>query len=83
VLRADKIVTDAVQEAWRYAGDLIVPFEKGLISKEAISCELGDIVQKQHPGRENSEEITLYESVGFAPLDLAVAIEVYERAAAG
>lgn len=80
VLRADKIVTDTKQEVWKYAGDLIVPFEKELISKAAVSCELGDIIQKKHTGRETSAEITLYESIGFAPLDLAVAIEVYETA---
>ena len=25
VLRADKIVADAAEEAWKFAGDLIVP----------------------------------------------------------
>jgi ornithine cyclodeaminase/alanine dehydrogenase-like protein (mu-crystallin family) len=79
VLRADKIVVDAVEEAWTCCGDLIVPHQKGLISKEAISGELGDIILKKSPGRENYDEITIYESVGFAPLDLAVAIEVYEK----
>lgn len=79
ILRADKIVVDAVEEAWTYSGDLVVPHKKGLISKAAISCELGDIILKKHLGREKHSQITIYESVGFAPLDLAVAIEVYEK----
>lgn len=79
VMRADKIVTDSEKEVWKYAGDLIVPLEKNLISKEVISSELGDIVSMQHPGRETASEITLYESIGFAPLDLAMAIEAYEK----
>lgn len=79
VLRSNKIVTDAVQEAWRCAGDLIVPLKKRLISNTAAIVELGDIITKKTKGRISASEITLYESVGFAPLDLAVAIETYKR----
>jgi len=79
VLRADKIVVDAVGETWNCSGDLVVPHRKGLISKAAISGELGDIILNRLPGREKYSEITIYESVGFAPLDLAVAIEIYEK----
>lgn len=77
VLRSNKIVTDALQETWRCAGDLIVPLKKRLISKTAAIVELGDIIIKKTNGRTSAAEITLYESVGFAPLDLAVAIETY------
>jgi ornithine cyclodeaminase/alanine dehydrogenase-like protein (mu-crystallin family) len=82
VVRADKIVADSAEEAWKFAGDLIVPHQKGLISNTTIICELGDIILNLHPGRENTDEITVYKSVGFAPLDLAVAIEIYEKAVA-
>jgi ornithine cyclodeaminase/alanine dehydrogenase-like protein (mu-crystallin family) len=57
-------------------------YRKRLISNTAIICELGDIILKRHPGREKTDEITLYESVGFAPLDLALSIEIYEKAVA-
>jgi ornithine cyclodeaminase len=79
ILRSDKIVTDSLTEAWKFAGDLIVPVNKGLIPRTTIIHELGDIIEKKVKGRTSEKEITLYESVGFAPLDLAVAIEIYQR----
>lgn len=79
VLRSNKIVADSIQEAWRCAGDLIVPLNKRLISKTSPIAELGDIITKKINGRMSAADITLYESVGFAPLDLAVAIETYDR----
>jgi ornithine cyclodeaminase len=80
VLRADKIVTDQLDQTWAVAGDLLVPFKEGLISESAVYGELGDIVAGIMAGRESDKEITLYESVGFAALDLAVAIATYEKA---
>jgi len=40
---------------------------------------LGDIVTGKIPGRENEKEITIYESVGFAALDIALAIAAYQK----
>ena len=54
VLRADKIVADAAEEAWKFAGDLIVPHQKGLISNTTIIYALGDIILNLHPGREKN-----------------------------
>ena len=79
VLRSDKIVTDAVEETWNCAGDLIVPVDKGLIPRTTILSELGDVIEKKVKGRTSENEITLYESVGFAPLDLAVSIKIHQR----
>ncbi len=80
VLRADKIVCDRAEDTWQVAGDLLVPLEKGLIGRDALYSELGLIVDGQVPGRQDPAEITIYESVGFAALDLAVAVEAYQRA---
>ena len=81
ILNADKVVVDMAHVAWEIAGDLLVPLSRGLIDKNKVYAELGAIVNGTRPGRENDHEITLYESVGFAALDLAVAIMVYEKAA--
>ncbi|MEH0020961.1 MAG: ornithine cyclodeaminase family protein [Desulfobacter sp.] len=82
VLRADKIVVDAAREAWACSGDLIVPLKSGAIDKDLPMEELGNIVEETSLGRNAEQEITLYESVGFAPLDLAVATAVYRQAVA-
>lgn len=79
VARADLIVTDQIEETWLNAGDLLTPFHEGRIDRQAISAELGEIVSGHKPGRMNAEQITIYESIGFAALDLAVAIMVNEK----
>lgn len=79
VVRADKIVTDNQEGTWKVGGDLLVPLRQGKISKSKLHGELGDIVTGKIPGREHQEEITIYESVGFAALDIAVAVASYEK----
>ena len=79
VVRAEKIVTDNQDEVWKVAGDLLVPLKQGKIAASKLYAELGDIVMGRIPGRENEREITIYESVGFAALDIAVAVRAYER----
>jgi ornithine cyclodeaminase/alanine dehydrogenase-like protein (mu-crystallin family) len=79
VARADKLVVDVARVAWEIAGDLLVPLSHGVIDKGRIYAELGEVVNGSKPGRERDAEITLYESLGFAALDLAVGIAVYEK----
>ena len=80
VARADKVVTDVSSETWRVAGDLLKALDKGRISRERIDAELGRIVTGEAPGRERQTGITLYESVGFGALDIALAGALYLRA---
>ncbi len=81
VRKAGRISTDVIDTTWRVAGDLIKPLEQGFIGKDAITAELGDIVAGKASGRDDDGEITLFESVGFSVLDIAMAIGVYEAAA--
>lgn len=76
---ADKVVTDNAIETWTVAGDLLVPLEQGEITNLKLYGELGDVVAGKIPGRQNDEEITVYESVGFAALDIAVAVAAYKK----
>jgi ornithine cyclodeaminase/alanine dehydrogenase-like protein (mu-crystallin family) len=52
----------------------------GKLSRENICADLGEIVLGQKPARTREEEITLFESVGFALEDLVVASLAYRRA---
>lgn len=81
VIKAKKIVCDNTEEVWKVAGDLLVPFNQGLITREKLYGEVGDVVTGKLAARENNQEITLYESVGFAALDIAIAVAVYQNAA--
>ncbi len=76
--RCSKIVVDVAADAWAHAGDLIRPLEAGIIGRDAIYGTLGDIVSGALPGRSDPREITLFESIGFGVLDVALAIAAYE-----
>jgi alanine dehydrogenase len=62
------------------AGDLLIPMNEGRFKWETIRGDLGDLVTGRKKGRTSSDEVTLFESVGFAMEDLVVAQKIYERA---
>jgi len=75
-----KIVVDTYEGCMAEAGDLLIPIRNGKLSKENIYADLGEIVLAQKPGRTKEDEITLFESVGFALEDLVTARLAYQRA---
>lgn len=80
ILKCSKIVADTIEGVKSEAGDLIIPSNKGIWSFSNLHGELGELVTGSIPGRETSEEITFFKSVGTAYFDLAVAAAVYEKA---
>jgi alanine dehydrogenase len=74
-----KIVVDSLQASLAESGDLIIPLNKKSISREDIHGELGEIASGALVGREMDEEITLFESVGLAIQDVALAAFVLRR----
>lgn len=81
VLRA-KVVIDDHEAALAEAGDLLIPIDRGLMTSEHISAELGEVVAGDKLGRESPEEITLFKSVGVAVQDVAAAAAVLEASQA-
>lgn len=79
VLRA-RVVIDHHEAALAEAGDLLIPIDRGLMTSEHISAELGEVVAGDKPGRKSSDEITLFKSVGVAVQDVATAAAVLEAA---
>lgn len=79
ILVKAKIVVDCLEQA-SHSGEINVPLEKGIIKKEEIYGELGEIVAKKKPGREKDEEITIFDSTGLAIQDLYTANLVYKIA---
>ena len=76
------LVVDQREAAWAEAGELVVARERGLIGEEHIAGELGEIVLGRISGRTNSEQITVFKSVGNAAQDMAAAQAAYLRARA-
>jgi ornithine cyclodeaminase/alanine dehydrogenase-like protein (mu-crystallin family) len=79
VLRA-KLVIDHHEAAMAEAGDLLIPMEQGLMTREHIHAELGEIIAGAKPGRETDDEITLFKTVGVAVQDVAAASALLEAA---
>lgn len=79
VVRA-KVVVDSMVSCLSEAGDLIIPMAQGLITKDHIYAELGEIASGEKAGRSSEEEITIFKSVGNAVQDLAAAARVLETA---
>jgi len=79
VVRA-KVVIDHRQASLAEAGDLLIPLQQGLMTRDHIHAELGEIVAGTRPGRASLEEITLFKSVGMAVQDVAAASAVLEAA---
>ncbi|EJO5348027.1 ornithine cyclodeaminase family protein [Clostridium botulinum] len=80
ISNADKIYLDSKEAVLSEAGDFIIPMQKGIIGKDAITGELGQIISKEIQGRESAEEITLFKSVGIAVQDIVTAHKIYEKA---
>lgn len=77
--RAGRIVTDDLAQAKGEAGDLIRAVSEGKFAWERVE-ELGSIVAGGKSGRSSASEITLFESLGIAIEDVAVARRLYDTA---
>jgi ornithine cyclodeaminase len=82
VVRRARIFVDTRPGAFAEAGDIVQPLQAGVIGKEAILGDLFELTRGTVAGRQTSEEITFFKSVGAAIEDLAAAIAVYERRSA-
>lgn len=76
------VFVDEREAALAEAGDLIVPLNAGVIRREHIRGELGQLAAGEIQGRSSSREVTLFKSVGNAIQDVSVARQVVERALA-
>ncbi|MEK5230778.1 ornithine cyclodeaminase family protein [Lysinibacillus sp. FSL K6-0232] len=77
---ADKVVVESTEAALEETGDLLSPINEGVFQASEIFGELGQIVAGELNGRANNEEITIFESVGLAVVDIVVAKYFYEKA---
>ena len=72
VLRRARIYVDSHEAAFKESGDVIAAGE--------AFAEIGEVVVGAKPGRESSEEITLFKSLGLAVEDVATADLIHRRA---
>ncbi len=79
---ADKVFVDSMEAIFAEAGDILIPLEKGLITKDKINGEIGKVIGGEIKGRESEEEITIFKSVGIAVQDIVTGSQIYKKAMA-
>jgi ornithine cyclodeaminase/alanine dehydrogenase-like protein (mu-crystallin family) len=72
-VQRSRIVVDTFEGALAEAGDLLIPINKGLITRNQIFADLHQLVSRKRTVRTRPDEITLFKSVGCALEDLAAA----------
>jgi len=81
LLKRAKIVIDDWEQASR-SGEINVPLAEGVITKENIWGEIGEIVAGLKLGRTSPDEITVFDSTGLAIQDAVTANLAYKNALA-
>lgn len=81
VLESDKVVVDDLEAViHRGVQTVAVMLKEGIISREDIYAELGEIVGGAKKGRENPAETIFFSAVGMGIEDLIVAKKIYDTA---
>ncbi len=78
--RASKIYFDSKEAVLSESGDILIPLEQGTIREEDFTGDLGNVIKGELAGRENEEEIIVFETVGVATQDLVAARTIYDKA---
>jgi alanine dehydrogenase len=76
-----RIVADSLEQSCTI-GDTHHAIAKGLMRKEDVYAELGEIVAGKKSGRASDDEIFIFDSTGVAMEDAMAAAAVYEKARA-
>ena len=81
ILTRAKITVDDWEQA-SHSGEINVPLSKGIITRQSIWGEIGEIVAGLKPGRTSQDEITVFTSTGLAVQDAVTAELAYKKALA-
>jgi alanine dehydrogenase len=73
------VVVDILDQA-ATSGDLHHAIAAGVMTRESVRAELGEVVAGKKPGRLHDDEILIFDSTGMALQDVAAAAAVYEKA---
>jgi len=79
LLKNANVVVDDTKQA-SSSGEINVPISKGTYRTSEIYSTLGDIINGIKPGRNSTNEITVFDSTGIAVEDIAVAKLIYDKA---
>jgi alanine dehydrogenase len=75
-----RLYVDRLESASNEAGEFVQAQAEGAIGQDHIVGEIGEVLAGIVPGRQSSEEITVFRGVGLAIEDLAAARLIHRRA---
>lgn len=79
IFRHAKIVNDSISQCID-KGETWHPLNEKIIGLDDIHGEIGEVLLGTKPGRENDEEITIFDSTGMAIQDNTTAEKIYRNA---
>jgi ornithine cyclodeaminase/alanine dehydrogenase len=79
-IRRCRLIADLAEARWAEDADLQVPLAEGIITRDHVAADLGEVIAGLKEGRRDHEEITLFKSGGLAVQDAAAAARVYALA---
>lgn len=79
-LLASSVVVADIAEQCARVGELHHAIAAGLMRREDVHAELGEIVAARKPGRRSEADVVVFDSTGTALQDVAAAAVAYERA---
>jgi alanine dehydrogenase len=79
ILKRSKIIVDNLDQCVT-GGEINVPISQGILSKEAVYGQIGEIVNGWKKGRSSDNEITVMDSTGVIALDVVTYHRAYEKA---
>ncbi len=75
-----RVYADDIDQCMR-VGELEIPVKTGIIAREGIIGEIGQVLAGTAEGRQSAEDITIFDATGLALLDLVTAKAAIQLAA--
>ena len=72
-----KVYADSRVNAFKEAGEILVPIEEGVLTKEDVVAELSEMCSGKATLRTDDKEITVFKAIGQAMTDLIAASMAY------
>lgn len=69
ILKDARVFTDDTEQCIN-VGEIEIPVKMGILKREAIAGEIGDVIIGKRAGRETDRQITVFDATGTALLDL-------------
>ena len=79
LLAASAVVVDSLEQC-ATIGDLHHALGAGVMKREDVRAELGEVLAGTRPGRRAPDEVVVFDSSGVALGDVAAAAAAYEKA---